>query len=595
MLMSIHLGNGMFENRRFFSKNDAGGITSEQNLAFSISRRLTVLRLVGLFFGGMLYAAALPPFNWSFLAFFALTPLIGFAACDGRRAFSGALGGWCWGIGWSLFAFRFLREIDPAVPWLMAPVISLWPAVFGALLPGLWRNLAYPADVEFSGFTGRRNYLRSGRSFWRLLFFALTAAALFVLLEWTRSRLFTWNDLGVTMWRDLPFLQLAAVTGSYGINFFVAFVNAAFFAAWRTHFRNGGGAVLCVASGVLLLIHLGGAIRILNVPEAKPNWFPALLQGDLSQRRNPTFEAAQEALEIYLELSRKASERIPRPDLIIWPESAVPVAFRAAHPVSESFRTGVARQIYISSIPMLIGAIDFSIEAGGRVRGLTNSALFFGSGGMLKHKYDKIHRVPFGEYIPFRAWLPDFLIERIDMNRDLIPGTNFNPVPLGRQVRAGVAICYEGVFGYLTREFARRGANVLVVLSNDAWYPASSEPEQHLANAVTRAVETGLPMVRCGNNGGSLVVTPCGEITQVLEVPGTEARPELRRGRGIARVGVEIAEYPAQTFYVRYGEWFIGVLALLVCAGSASAIRHCRRRKRYLLEKQNAADLPQSN
>ena len=578
----------MFENGRFFSKNSMDEMPGEANFAFSISRRLMALRLAGLFAAGALYAAALPPLNWFFLAFFALAPLIAFASSDARSWRGGALGGWCWGLGWSLFAFRFLREIDPVIPWLMAPVISLWPAVFGALLPGLWRNLAYPLEVEFAGYGGRGKFLVEGNSFGRLLFFSLTAAALFTLLEWTRSRLFTWNDLGVAMWRDLPFLQLAALTGGYGINFMVAFFNAALFAACRGRFRFGGSAVLAFASGILLLIHLGGAIRLVNAPEPVPNWFPALLQGDLSQRRNAGSREANEALDTYLELSRQAAEHIPRPDLIIWPESAVPVAFRADHPLSERFRAGVARQLYISSIPMLIGAIDFRTEGGTRIVGITNSALHFTADGALVHKYDKIHRVPFGEYIPFRKWLPQWVISRIDMNRDLTPGVNFDPVELGKGVRAGVAICYEGVFGYLTREFARRGANVLVVLSNDAWYPESSEPEQHLANAVTRAVETGLPMVRCGNNGGSLLVTPYGEVTQILEVPGPEERLELRRGRGIARLEVEVAEQPAETFYVRWGEWFIGVLIVIVLCGAAGSFRHCRERKHILLEKRRA-------
>ena len=126
---------------------------------------------------------------------------------------------------------------------------------------------------------------------------------------------------------------------------------------------------------------------------------------------------------------------------------------------------------------------------------------------------------------------------------------------------------------------------MLVVLSNDAWYPESSEPEQHLANAVMRAVETGLPMVRCGNNGGSLVVTPQGRITQVLEVPGTERRPELRRGRGFARVAVAVPENPEATLFVRFGEWFVGVLAIFAAAWIFAGISGFRSYRLSLLEK----------
>ncbi len=380
-------------------------------------------------------------------------------------------------------------------------------------------------------------------------------------------------------------LQIAAFTGGYGVNFLVALANTGIFAACRTRFRGPGLRVMLAVLLLLTLAMLGGLLRIVQYEPLRPNWFPALVQGDISQRRNASLAEAQEALDIYLALSSRAPQLAPKPELIVWPESAVPVPFRSTHPVSAQFRFGVARLIARTGLPMLIGSIDFADTLpGGGPPGVTNSALFFSADGKLRHKYDKIHRVPFGEYIPFRSLLPEFVIRAVDMNRDLTPGVNPNPIRLRDDVRAGTAICYEGVFGYLTREFARRGANVLVVLSNDAWYPVSSEPEQHLANAVTRAVETGLPMVRCGNNGGSGVVTPLGVFTQTLEVPGPEARLELRRGRGIVTVRVGVEPEPAETFFVRHGEWFIAVLAAVVIFHAAVALIQYRKRKERLLQ-----------
>ncbi len=547
-----------------------------------VSRKCRLLRLLLVFLGGTLYAAALPPFNWNLLAFFTLVPLLLCAVNATWRA--AVFAGWLWGLGWALFAFRFLREIHPAIPWLLAPIISLWPAVWAAALPWLWRNTLFPAEAEDGGFDARERFLHSPAAFLRLLLFSFSAAALFTLLEWTRSRLFTWNDLGVTMWRNTAILQIAAFAGGYGVNFLVALANAGVFAACRTRFRGPGLRVLLCVMLLLTLAMLGGMLRIVQYEPVRPNWFPALVQGDISQRRNASLDEAQEALDVYLALSSRAPQLAPKPELVVWPESAVPVPFRSTHPVSAQFRFGVARLIAATRLPMLIGSIDFEDRLpGDGSSGVTNSALFLSADGKLRHKYDKIHRVPFGEYIPFRALLPEFVIRLVDMNRDLTPGVNPDPVRLRGDVRAGTAICYEGVFGYLTREFARRGANVLVVLSNDAWYPVSSEPEQHLANAVMRAVETGLPMVRCGNNGGSGVVTPLGEFTQVLEVPGPEARLELRRGRGIATVGVGVEPEPEETFFVRHGEWFIAVLAALVTFHAAAALIQYRKRKERLL------------
>ena len=131
-------------------------------------------------------------------------------------------------------------------------------------------------------------------------------------------------------------------------------------------------------------------------------------------------------------------------------------------------------------------------------------------------------------------------------------------------VRPGVVICYEGVFGYVTRQTVRHGANVLMALSNDAWYPKSSEPEQHLANATLRAVECGVPMVRVGNNSGSGIVMPDGRFAQALEVPGPESRPELRRGRGIRMLRVPVAEFPPPTVYLHIGDLFPMLLIAFV-------------------------------
>jgi len=210
---------------------------------------------------------------------------------------------------------------------------------------------------------------------------------------------------------------------------------------------------------------------------------------------------------------------------------------------------------------------------------MANSAIHFDGSGAMLQKYDKVQRVPFGEFIPFRPYLPEALIRCIDMNRDLAPGSDFTPFVLAPQVRAGAAICYEGIFAFLAREFALRKANLLIVLSNDAWYPKSSEPEQHLANSVFNTVQTRLPMVRCGNNGGSLVLSPYGEIVSVLKIAGHNLRrPELDRGRGNAILTVSVPNHPEPTFFVRHGQWFM--LVLLAYLGLYSlylAIKKIRR------------------
>lgn len=580
----------MLKLRKLFSADTAKTEPDEAPLA---ALRFRLLDLVFCFAGGTCFAAALPPFNLHVLALVTLFPVIAVASRS-RWKFA-ALCGYAWGVGWSFFAFRFLREIDPVIPFLMPWVISLWPACWAALLPFLRRNTLFPLEVELGGCEERREFEASPRVFPRLLLFAAGAAALYTLIEWTRSRLFPWNDLSITMWRDIPLIQFAAATGSYGIMFLLAFFNAALAGAWRSRFRLPGIKLLLLAAALFALAHALGLLlyRYHNAQEEEQNWFPTLLQGNISQRRNATIEEADEALDIYAALARQAAQTEMKPDLVIWPESSVPVPFRSTHPISAKFRRTVYSLCVGYGVPMLVGAIDFRdpLPRDGSAARVTNSALHFDPAGRMRHKYDKIHRVPFGEYIPFRSFLPEFAVRRIDMQRDLEPGTNYNPVPLGKNVRAGIAICYEGIFSYLARAFALRGANVLVVISNDAWYPASSEPEQHLANAVMRAVETGLSMVRCGNNGGSLVVLPTGEISQVLEVPGPEQRLELRRGRGFRQVGVFIPDNPRQTLFVRCGEWFILLLGIGCAGWIFFAAKNFAQRKRYFrLQMANPTD-----
>ena len=334
--------------------------------------------------------------------------------------------------------------------------------------------------------------------------------------------------------------------------------------------------IAAIVLAIILLVHLAGYIRLKTFEAACASkqetiWSPVLIQGDLSQRRNATIEQAKEAITIYRDMTLEALKKHPQNRFIIWPEAAIPLPFHSGkdlrryslnHPywmLCLEYQNTIRNFINSHNCDMLIGSLDYTVPLDPKTPpDATNSALFFKSGSRMIRKYDKIHRVPFGEYIPFRKALPEFITNYIDMGRDILPGNNPEPLRLTGNVYAGTAVCYEGVFGYLTREYARRGANVLVVLSNDAWYPQSSEPEQHLANAVMRSVETGLPMVRCGNNGGSGVVTPVGRFTQCYSE--NVSRPELWRGRAIVKADVRITPEVRRTIYVKYGEFIILIL-----------------------------------
>ena len=509
------------------------------NEAFLVSRPIRAAVAGSCFVGGMVYAAALPPWNWGFAAMFSLLPLLWAA-----RAYPWKfrlLCGWVWGLGWTLFAYRFLREIHPAIPFLLAPVLSAWPAVYALTLGWFVRRL----EREFPDWRGE-------------LLCALAAAALFAVVEWTRCRLFVWNDFSVTMWRYPAVMQFAALTGRYGVSFLLALGGAGLFALRG---KKAGLPAFAVAVALWAAAVTYGVVKLHRPAEFREpvKFRAALLQGNMPQMRQSTAEEAMLAIRTYAGLARAMKEKAP--DAIFFPECAVPLPLRGSHPLAAEYREALADLV---GVPLVIGTLDYAADGSG---GMTNGALLFDRNGRLIGKYDKFHRVPYGEYVPMRSILPEFMIRAFDMGRDLTAGAEIRPLALSPDVRIGCAICYEGVFSYLTAEFARGGANVLAALSNDVWYPESSEPEQHLANAVMRCVETGLPMIRCGNNGGSGVVTPQGRFTQYVGTPAP--RPELFHEQAAGVVEVTLEKHPEPTFFVRFGNWFVTLCGLFLAVLAA--------------------------
>ena len=553
--------------------------------------------------GGLLYAAALPPLNWSPAAFVTLIPVLVFVSLERRWRWRFAAG-WFWGWCHAVCAYSFLREIEWFTPWLLAPVMGLFPAVWAMLVAATIRPVVFPLTVDASGIDDRRAYLEKGAGLGRLLILGVTAAALFTAIEFSRSRLFVWNDLAVTQYRNRNLIQLAALTGSYGVGFCIALVNSALYLSF---FRRGWRATLILICAAAAMT--GGGFLYSRMLDAETSvsrseiWRVLAIQGDLSQRRHATSAQVDEALDVYGKLSLEALDAHPSADVAVWPESAVPIPYYSMLDLANRRLKGEGRlyrryQETVRNIalyrgkPLIFGALDVEEDAFMRKKaspGMTNSALMMGGNGVLCARYDKFHRVPYGEYVPGRGLLPGRWVAAMDMGRDLTPGDRLEPwsIFLKRNgggesfaVRPGIVICYEGVFGYVTRTHVRHGANVLLALSNDAWYPRSSEPEQHLANATLRAVECGVPMIRVGNNGGTGLLTRRGEFTQILTVPGDEARPELRRGRGYRLLEVGVVADPHRTLAVRWGDWFPWLLTVWCVVVSAFSVL----RRQALLE-----------
>lgn len=562
-------------------------LRSGKKTAFRISAKRTLLETAALLISGAGMTLAFAPANIPFFAWICVIPLIWL--CAGRTRTRAFFYGLAWGYAWHLTGTFFLREIVWIIPFVFAAVLGLFQAVFAMCIPPLFNNLLYPDEIRKAEFDERAKFYQFPA--WGELTATFTLAALWVLLEWLRSWIFTgfpWNLLGASQWQSFALLQLCEYTGVYGISFLVILMNtAAYFAirGFRHSIPEGRykRPFPLLAAVVLLILANSLGVQISNqahkrISESQAELFAVgVVQPHLSQRRAGTPGQSGEALDACVRLTRdlivqdrqnaagrqylseeQNPDALPNASdiemkkalmpvrAVVWPETAVPRAYYGAADY-EWFVSGLAERakqdpslipsletlrkkkpfeaLYrervrelldeMKPVPILLGTLTY--ENGGK--DLLNSAV------LLKHAarnpptqennrdladvYSKVHIVPYGEFVPL-AWKFPVLDKIFGLGRSLTPGKAFRPIELAPGVRAGTLICYEDVFAYAAREHVRNGANFLLVLTNDAWYPESSEPEQHYINSVFRTVETRLPMVRAGNSNYSVLIDPFG-------------------------------------------------------------------------------------
>jgi apolipoprotein N-acyltransferase len=256
-----------------------------------------------------------------------------------------------------------------------------------------------------------------------------------------------------------------------------------------------------------------------------------------------------------------AADENPRPDLIVWPETAAPIVL-LREPVFLQQVEDAVREV---GIPVLAGTLDERFED--RTYVAHNSAALFGPDGEIVDRYDKQKLVPFSERMPYQKAI-GFLNGLNFGQSDFTPGTRSVIFDVGT-ARFGCLICFESIFPELGRRFVRAGANMLINITNDFWFGDTAAPVQHADMAVFRAIESRVPLIRCANTGISMIVDPWGRITH-------------RTGTFVeALVTARVAPGDAPSFYVRHGEWvlrWLGALigAWIVTAAIATAGRRSR-------------------
>lgn len=511
-----------------------------------------------------------PPLDWGWLAWVALVPLF-LLVTSRRSARSIYTGAWLGGLAFWVCAIQWVRLCDPSswVGWLLMALALSW----------FW-----PAFVFVTRWSVRRLRLP----------LMLAAPIVWVGLEHLRAHYmsgFPWYNLAHSQHAVLPLIQVSDVTGALGVSFLVALVNA-----WVVELLTQPlvrpterGPRLTppqavklgfVATALLVALAYGG-FRLTTARFA-PGPRVALLQSSMPQFLKMGGDP-NELVRVYQGLTERAIAGPKLPDLIVWPETAYPFAYATIRDGVDdaeltkqvkrfapkfdaaAWRTraaAIAGDVHsiaqASGIPTLIGLITYDHHAGGYDK--HNAAMLVKPGEANVQTYDKMHLVPFGEYVPLVKAFP-WLSLLTPYSADDVPSLAFGTGPrwfdLG-PYRIAPAICFEDTVPHVARRFFSeapdgREPDLLVNLSNDGWFGGSSEHEMHLVASVFRAVELRVPLARAANTGVSAIVDGNGRVLQSM--------PTLKAGV----VAGEVPLDPRRSLYTQCGDWLgLGCLAVTI-------------------------------
>lgn len=490
---------------------------------------------------GALLVLCFPTFDLYPLAFVALVPFLvslrGMSAVESFRA--GFLMGMPYFFGTQYWIYHSINHYggvslagSVALVFLLACYLSLYTGLFGLLFSMKLRSTPLPA--------------------------LFLAPVLWVSLEFLRTYALTgfpWSSIGYTQWKFLPLIQVSDITGVYGVSFAVAAVNGAaadlFILRGRLrdmplfHLRPtlvGFGIFIAAALGAFIY----GNHRLHEGHPGEP-FRAAVVQGNIRQDLKWDPASQREVIEDYKRLTVIASGE--RPDLILWPETAVPFYYGADKELTEEL---LEFQRKLDAY-LLFGAV--TVKGEGR---LSNSAVLLDREGSEAYVYDKIHLVPFGEYVPLKKLL--FFVDKIAHGiGEYSPGGEHikAETPFGK---FGTLICYEIIFPGLVRKFYRQDGDFIVTVTNDAWFGKTTGPYQHWSMAVFRAVENRKPLIRAANTGISGFIDSNGRVVKSSGLFTAEV------------VSADVTTDRRRSFYSRFGDLFsflclVAAVALLMNPG----------------------------
>lgn len=384
-----------------------------------------------------------------------------------------------------------------------------------------------------------------------------------VAAELARTRIsgFPWDLLGVTQVDNVALARIATFTGVYGVSLEIMIVNAAFAAAILVREKRRTLLLAALAAAFVLQI-----ARWVPAPPVPADHTALLVQENIPVLDNAdwTTQYFTDTLAdlSHLSLTPPGTEQ-RHPELIVWPESPAP--FYSGDPL---FRNAISHIAESAQTWMVVGSIgvENAMMSPQHVTQVFNSAALVAPSGEWGARYDKIHLVPFGEYVPFKDWL-SFAGGLTKEVGDFSRGVSRQPLPAGDQ-KLGVFICYESIFPNDVRQFAENGAQVFVNISNDGWYGDSGAYAQHLKQARMRSVENARWLLRDTNTGVTAAIDPYGRV--VASAP--------RKLRTV--LDIPYALSTETTFYMRHGDWLAYACAIISLGAILLLLTSARGRQR---------------
>jgi apolipoprotein N-acyltransferase len=478
---------------------------------------------------GLLLFLSFPKYGSGWLAWIAFVPLF-FALRKAASIAQGFLLGFITGIVSYIGIIYWIASVVTNYGYL--------PLYLGIILMLL---LACYLSVYIALFAGGIVYFRGKVALY------LAAPVLWVCFEYCKSSLLTgfpWENLGYSQYLNFYLIQFADIAGVFGLSFLIVIVNATIFEVINKRSRREY-ALAVVVFLILASIYIYGICRLDQVNKVMQNaqgMEVSLIQGNIDQSIKWNENYQRETLNIYERLSVKNAPA--KRGLIIWPETAAPFIFQNINNLHDQIRNlSVATKSWL-----IFGSVSYLQKKGGD--DYFNSAYLLSPSGEIKGKYDKVHLVPYGEYVPLRNVFP-FINKLTTGIGDFGTGAGYYPLSLGDK-KIGILICYEAILPFAARMYKKRSAELLVSITNDAWFGTTSAPFQHFSMAIFRAVETRLYLVRAANTGISGIIDPNGKIIAKTNI----FQKDVLKGY------IKFVKIP--TFYAEYGDLLVIICFVLI-------------------------------